>query len=779
MPSVLLAEGVVEFTLVRDFAIIMAVAGAVVVLFRKFNQPPILGYLMAGLIVGPFTLPTPLISDAEIIRLLADLGLVLLLFALGLEFGWRRIRQVGPSVLIIGGLEILSMISLGYWVGRLLGWTAQESIFLGAALSISSSAILVKVLRDTGQLATIRGRLIVGILVLEDFAAVILLTLLSGIASTGTAELRDVGLLVMKLAIFAIACLALGAVFVPRIIRLVAGFGSRETLLLASLALCFVLALLGQSLGISPAAGAFLIGAVVGDTEESQHIVETVEPIRDMFAALFFVSIGMLIDIRLIWEHIVPALIISAVFMAGKVVANTVGTFISGQGGRVPIQVGMGMPQIGEFSLAMMKVGAEQEAIRGFLYQVVAGVTAITSLLYPYAARSADGVAILLERKTPRWLRHSFRSLSVALQALRHSLTFDSEFARIIRRAAVPIVINFLIIVVLIGTGTFAARFGAELAPPLGIPPGIVANFIGLGTLTLCIPSAIGIWRGLQNLANEVTSHSLIQRRFPGLAYRDRVRNIIRDALLAWLVFVIGIWTIPLLVELLSLGSLALPVALMIVAVLGFIAVKTLTHMQAQLESTFSATFVGGAETNVTSTPGAENLLTPIGPHGPVPAESVSEFELAGVTDPVPIYYGEDSAEDAVTQITPSDAERIALAAVAQDQSPYLRRLKGRELAWEVTGTTQLDAGYQVTLALGVPDDPGVGDGVEEVLVDHAGIIRRRRIRRWPGVGLHRTRRRVIYVSAVAIVIVGIVAGISAFLIWGPAISLPIGFPGG
>jgi hypothetical protein len=485
----------------------------------------------------------------------------------------------------------------------------------------------------------------------------------------------------------------------------------------------------------------------------------------------------MLIDIRLIADNIMPALIISAVFMVGKVVANTVGTFISGQGGRVPIQVGMGMPQIGEFSLAMMKVGAEQEAIRGFLYQVVAGVTAITSIIYPYAAKSADRVAILLERNSPGWLRRSFRSLSVALQALRHSLTFDSEFARLIRRAAVPIAINFLIIVVLIGTGTFVARFGPDLAVPLGIPLGIVANFIGLATLTLCIPSAIGIWRGLQNLANEVTTHSLIQRRFPGLASRDRVRNIIRDALLAWLVFVIGIWSIPLLVELLSLGSLALPVSLVIVAILGFIAVKTLTHMQAQLESTFSATFVGGTETPVTASPGTDSVFRPVEPHVSVLTEEDRDLGPAGGADLVPIYYAEDSGQDTVARATRSDAERIALAAVAQDQSPYWRRLPGRELAWEVTGTTELETGYEVTLAIGLPDSPDGSNGVEVVLVDHHGIIRQRRVRRWPGTGLDQTRRRVIYGSAVAIMIIGIGAGILAFLIWGPAIGSPVGFP--
>ena len=370
MPEFMLAvEGVEEFALVREFAIIMVVAGAVIVLFHKLKQPPILGYLLAGLIIGPFTFSNPPVKDVETIRLLADLGLVLLLFALGLEFGWRRIREVGLGVLFIGVLEITSMISLGYLLGRLLGWTPQESLFLGAAMS--SSAILVKVLRDSGQLTSGAGRVIVGILVVEDFAAVVLLTLLSGLASTGTAGAGDVGALVMKLAIFSVAALALGALVVPPLIRFVAQFNSRETMLLASLALCFSLALLGQTLEMSAAAGAFLIGAVVGDTDEAHEISGIIEPVRDMFGALFFVSIGMLIDVHVIKDHLIPALVVSVVFMLGKIVANTLGTFVSGQGDRIPIRVGMGMPQIGEFSLAMMKIGVEQQAIGAFMYQVL------------------------------------------------------------------------------------------------------------------------------------------------------------------------------------------------------------------------------------------------------------------------------------------------------------------------------------------------------------------------------------------------------------------------
>ena len=582
-----------EFALVRDFAIIMAVAGAVIVLFRKLNQPPILGYLLAGLIIGPFTLPNPPVKDVDTIRLLADLGLVLLLYTIGLEYGWRRIREVGLGVLVIGSLEILGMISLGYLVGRLLGWTSQESLFLGAAMSISSSAILVKVLRDSGRLASTAGRLMVGILVVEDFAAVILLTLLSGLAATGTAGVADVGALVMKLAIFAVAALALGTLFVPRILRFVGQFESRETMLLASLALCFSLALLGQTLEMSAAAGAFLIGAVVGDTEESHQISGIMEPVRDMFGALFFVSIGMLIDVDLIKDHLLPAVVVSLVFIAGKMAMNTVGAFVTGQPGRAPIQVGMGMPQIGEFSLAMMKVGVEQQAIGAFMYQVIAGVTAITSLIYPYAARSADGLAGLLERHTPAVARTSLTALSAGLRVFRSGLAFDNEFAHRVRRAAWPVGINFLIIMVFLAVGAFAIRFTPDISALLPISQQLVGNAIGFGTLMLCVPFAVGLWRGLRNLADEIADQLAATNRLFRLWVPDALRQIVRNFVLILAVLFLTLWSLPFVTELLSLGSLAAPLPLLLLAGLALVAVVTLARLQHQMVDVFSRTFLG------------------------------------------------------------------------------------------------------------------------------------------------------------------------------------------
>ena len=250
--------------LIRDFAVTMAVAGIALVVFRAIHMPPVLGYLLAGVIVGPFTLSAidigPLagidgpVQNLQTIRLLAELGLVLLLFGIGLEIGWHRIRQVGFKVIVIGLVEMATMFAIGYEVAHWLGWTQTERIFLGAALSISSSAILIKMLRDTGSLHEQRGQLIVGILLVEDFVAVILLTVLAGLATAGATSLGDIGVLAARLAIFAVAVLTIGALLAPRLMHYIARFESEEMVLIATLTLCFGLALAAHQLGLSAAA---------------------------------------------------------------------------------------------------------------------------------------------------------------------------------------------------------------------------------------------------------------------------------------------------------------------------------------------------------------------------------------------------------------------------------------------------------------------------------------------------------------------------------------------
>jgi CPA2 family monovalent cation:H+ antiporter-2 len=594
-----------DFGLLADFAMTMAVAGAAVVLFRWVRLPPVLGYLLAGVLIGPFSvlpsinlgpfsLPDSPIKNVDTIHVLSDLGLVLLLFGIGLEMGWQRIRRVGFQVVIIAAVEMSVMFVVGYQIAYLLGWTVTERVFLGAALSISSSAILVKMLRDTGTLFHIQGRLIVGILVVEDFAAVILLTVLSGVSTTGAASLSDVGYLTLKLAIFAVCALVFGAIFAPKLVRLVSQFRTDETLLVASLALCFGLALAGQMLGLSAAAGAFLIGTVLGDTDSSEEIERIVRPVRDMFAAIFFVSIGMLMDLSHFMDFIIPALIISAVFIVGKVTADTVGTILSGHGGRTALKVGMGMPQLGEFSLAMTKLGVEQGVVGSFLNPVVTLATGISALLYPFIFRSADVVADRLDRHSPGLLKRYSEQMVLGLTTLQRAFRFNSPHSRRIQRSVRVILLNVGIIVVIIAVATGIIEFTAQLSALTRLQEGLVGLIIGGLTLALCIPPAWATLRSLRTLSDGIIEYMLSsQSRTSARWGRQNLHKVLRDSVIILMIILPPIWAIPLISRLLSVGALPAPAAILVL--LGAAAVMILAAFQIHsiLETTFSRTFLG------------------------------------------------------------------------------------------------------------------------------------------------------------------------------------------
>lgn len=625
-----------DFGLIRDFAIIMAVAGGALVLFRRFNLPPILGYLPAGFIIGPFTLPNPPIENAETIRLLSDLGLVLLLFALGLEFGWERIRQVGFRVVLIGVMEMTFMIALGYEVGLLLGWSGKESFFLGAALSISSSAILVKMLRDSGQLLQTHGRLIVGILVVEDFAAVVLLSILSGVATTGTASASDVGILIGKLAVFTASALVLGGLLAPKLIGYVAKFKSRETLLITGLALCFGLALVAGELGLSAAAGAFIIGTVLGDSEHSEELLQVMGPVRDMFAALFFVSVGMLVDLSLFSDFIGPALIVSVVFVVGKVVADTMGAFVTGHDGRSSLKVGTGMPQIGEFSLAMVKVGADHRAISPSLYPIIAVTTAITSMVYPLIFRTSDRTAGMLERRSPRLLAYYVTQLSSWLVTLRRAFTFTGELTQVIRQSGRVVILNLGIIVVLITVGTFLLRFVEPLGELVHLQRSLLGLIIGFATIVLCVPAAAVLWKQLAVLADALTVY-VFDDRFDSSAFwrRGDLRNIFRDSLLALILMMLAIWTIPLVTELLSIGRFSVPLPILLLVAVVLLTGRAAFKVHGLLEETFSRTFLGEREAGMSTREGNADSGRSISSGGAsAPAARLRKGEQRLVHDP-------------------------------------------------------------------------------------------------------------------------------------------------
>ena len=592
--------------LIRDFAVTMAVAGIALVLFRRINLPPVLGYLLAGVIVGPFTFAAisfgPFadfrgpVHNLQTIRVLADLGLVLLLFGIGLEIGWHRIRQLGFRVIIIGMVEMTTMFAIGFELAHLLGWSPVERIFLGAALSISSSAILIKMLRDTDSLFGMRGRLIIGILLVEDFVAVILLTVLSGVATSGSAGVGDIGILALKLAIFAVATLTIGALLVPRLMNYIDRFESDEVLLITSLTLCFGMALAADQLGLSAAAGAFLVGMILGDTELTERISRIMNPLRDMFAALFFVSLGMLLDVSSIGDYLVPALIISGVFIVGKVVADTIGTLLVGHDGETALQVGTGMPQLGEFSLAMVKTGVEHGTVGAFLSPVVTLATAVTALLYPFIFRSSDMVARFIDRASPGWLRQFCAVTFVWLTASRRTSILGRPLAGRVKDSVQRIMLNTGIIAVVIGLGTIALEFSHQLSEWLGLSVPVLGFLTGGVALALCVPAGVAIWRNLDVLTEEVMGHFLPPwRTAPENVTGQNLKKVIRNSLLIVVLVLPAIWSIPFIIHLFLLGRVFAP--LTAVALVGITAAVAVAAFQIHgtLEDTFRRTFLGGS----------------------------------------------------------------------------------------------------------------------------------------------------------------------------------------
>jgi CPA2 family monovalent cation:H+ antiporter-2 len=386
----------------QDLAVVMIVAGLVTILFHRFKQPVVLGYILAGFIIGPHTPPFSAITGEESINTLAEIGVILLMFSLGLEFSLRKLQKVGGTAILAASLEILGMGWVGYELGRLFNWTNLDSLFLGAMLSMSSTTIIIKVLTEMGRTKDQFAQLIFGILIIEDILGIAMLALLSGIAMTGTLSLSTVGLTLGKLAVFLVVVLVVGFLAVPRLIAYVARFKSNEMLLVTVLALCFGVSLLAARLGYSVALGAFMIGAVIAEAREIHKIESLIEPVRDMFSAVFFVAIGLLIDPQMLLTHWLPVIAITLAVVVCKVIACATGTFLGGYDRNTSLRVGMSVAQIGEFSFIIASLGLSLNVTSKFLYPIAVAVSVITTLLTPYLIRSTDAVINRFDRTVPR-----------------------------------------------------------------------------------------------------------------------------------------------------------------------------------------------------------------------------------------------------------------------------------------------------------------------------------------------------------------------------------------
>ena len=356
----------------------------------------------------PHTPPFGLIHEQETIRTLAELGVIFLMFCLGLEFSLRKLFNVGATAFIAAFLEIILMIWIGFEIGRYFGWSTMDSLFLGAILAISSTTIIIKALGDLKMKNERFAQLIFGVLIVEDILGIGIIALLSGIALSGSVETGEVFATVGKLSLFMIVALVIGIILVPRILAYVARFESNEMLLVAVLGMCFGFCLLVVKLEYSMVLGAFLIGAIMAESRQLAQIERLVEPVRDMFSAIFFVAIGLLLDPGVLVEYAWPIAVITVAVIVGKVFSCGLGAFIAGNDGRTSLRVGMGLSQIGEFSFIIATLGMTLQVTSDFLYPVAVAVSVITTLTTPYLIRAADPLAVGLGKRMPQGVARVF-----------------------------------------------------------------------------------------------------------------------------------------------------------------------------------------------------------------------------------------------------------------------------------------------------------------------------------------------------------------------------------
>ena len=390
-------------TFLEDLAMVLCVAAVTTIIFQKIRQPVVVGYLIAGLIVGP-NVPIPLLADPERIHTLSELGVILLMFALGLEFSVRKLIRLGPTSGFICALQVGFMIWLGYMCGRAMGWTPLESIFTGAILSISSTTIVAKAYHETPVSERLR-ELVFGVLLAEDLTAVVELAILTTLASGASVSASLMTVTIARLILFLVAFVGIGFIVVPPVVRFIVRMGRPETTLVATVGLCFAFAILAEHAGYSVALGAFLAGSLVAESGEAEQIEHLVAPLRDIFGAVFFVSVGMMIDPKLIAEHWQALILLTTAVVGGKIFGVTFASMLSGVGTTTSIEAGMSLAQIGEFSFIIAGAGLKTGATRDFLYTLAVAVSAVTTFLTPYMIRGSVPLAEFVSARMPRQLK--------------------------------------------------------------------------------------------------------------------------------------------------------------------------------------------------------------------------------------------------------------------------------------------------------------------------------------------------------------------------------------
>ena len=388
--------------MIADLALILICAGVMTLIFKRLKQPLVLGYIVAGFLASPNMPWMPSVTDLENVHLWSDIGVIFLLFALGLEFSFKKIVKMGAAPIIAACTTIFSMMVVGALTGYAFGWSKMDCIYLGGMLAMSSTTIIFKAFDDMGLRQQRFAGLVLSVLIIEDILAIVLMVMLSTLAVSqqfeGTQMLVSIG----KLVFFLVLWFVVGIYLIPLFLKKTKSLMSDETMLIVALGLCFGMVVLASSVGFSAAFGAFIMGSILAETIEAEKIEHLVTPVKDLFGAIFFVSVGMMVDVGLIGEHIVPILCIIAAIMVGQTLFSTGGFLLSGQPLKTAMQCSFSLTQIGEFAFILATLGTSLGVTSDFLYPIVVAVSVFTTFTTPYMIRLAEPAYAVLERNLPR-----------------------------------------------------------------------------------------------------------------------------------------------------------------------------------------------------------------------------------------------------------------------------------------------------------------------------------------------------------------------------------------
>ena len=501
-----------EINLVHDLALIFISAGIITLIFRQFKQPLVLGYLVAGFLIGPYCPFIPSLSAENSVTEWSEIGVIFLLFALGLEFSFKKLLRVGGPALITAITEVATMLCIGFFVGYLLGWSILESIFLGGMLSMSSTTIIIKAFDDLKLRNQKFTSIVFGTLVIEDIVAILMMVMLSTVAISQQFAGGEMIFSLSKLVFFLTLCFLVGIYVLPTFFRKFSKSMNDETLLVISIGLCFGMVVLASNLGFSVALGAFIMGSILAETIEGIHVEHLTKNIKDLFGAVFFVSVGMMVNPTILVQYWFPILILTLVTILGKAFFSSVGVLLSGQPLKTSLQSGFSLAQIGEFAFIIAALGYSLGVMREFIYPVIIAISVITTFTTPYFIRLAIPFYEWLDPKLPVKFKVFLDNYTSGGDLVKD----ESDWKRLLNYYLINILVySVLLVAVILGFTHFIYPFiTKELT---GLFSDLLVNFVNsLLTIVVMIPFLMGlisINRKKKEIAAKLMSNSRANRR--------------------------------------------------------------------------------------------------------------------------------------------------------------------------------------------------------------------------------------------------------------------------